>query len=68
MIDSVRCCKLAMDAGLSGALIGPCAYFKKSPPVQYTDEEARKMVEDFIRKYGRKGASKARSRATGKTS
>ena len=48
VIDAVRCCKLAMDRGLSGALIGPSAYFMKSPPVQYSDDVARQMVEDFI--------------------
>jgi myo-inositol-1-phosphate synthase len=47
-IDSIRCCKLAMDRGLSGAIIGPSAYFKKSPPVQFTDDEARRMTEEFI--------------------
>jgi myo-inositol-1-phosphate synthase len=52
VIDAVRCCKLALDNGLSGALIEPSAYFKKSPPVQYTDDQARQMVEDFIAKYG----------------
>jgi myo-inositol-1-phosphate synthase len=50
VIDAVRCCKLALDRGLKGTLIGPAAYFMKSPPVQYTDDEARKMVEDFIAK------------------
>ncbi len=48
VIDAIRCCRLAMDRGMSGALIGPSAYFMKSPPVQYSDEEARRMVEDFI--------------------
>jgi myo-inositol-1-phosphate synthase len=48
VIDAIRCCKLALDRGLSGALIGPSAYFMKSPPVQYTDEQARQMVEEFI--------------------
>jgi myo-inositol-1-phosphate synthase len=48
VIDAIRCCKLAMDRGISGALIGPSAYFMKSPPVQYSDENARQMVEDFI--------------------
>jgi len=47
-IDAIRCCKLAMDRGLSGAVEGPSAYFKKSPPVQYTDVEAREMTEAFI--------------------
>ncbi len=48
VIDAIRCCKLALDRGLSGTLGGPAAYFMKSPPVQYTDEEARKLTEDFI--------------------
>jgi myo-inositol-1-phosphate synthase len=50
MIDAIRCCKLAMDAGVSGAMVAPSAYFMKSPPVQYTDNQARDMVEEFIRK------------------
>ncbi|MCX7911603.1 MAG: inositol-3-phosphate synthase [Dehalococcoidales bacterium] len=48
VIDAIRCCKLALDRGLKGALLAPSAYFMKSPPVQYTDDEARKMVEEFI--------------------
>jgi myo-inositol-1-phosphate synthase len=49
VIDAVRCCKLAMEQGLSGALTGPSAYFMKSPPQQFTDYQAREMVEEFIR-------------------
>jgi len=49
VIDAVRCCKLALDRGLSGALEGPSAYFMKSPPVQYTDDQARQLVEAFAR-------------------
>jgi myo-inositol-1-phosphate synthase len=48
VIDAVRCCKLGLDRGLSGTIPGPAAYFMKTPPVQYTDDVARKMVEDFI--------------------
>lgn len=48
VIDAIRCCKLAMDRGMAGPLIGPSAYFMKSPPQQFTDEEARRMVEEFI--------------------
>ena len=48
VIDAIRCCKLARDRGLSGSLVGPSSYFMKSPPVQYTDSQARAMVEDFI--------------------
>src|SRR4029079_17367244 len=48
VIDAVRCAKLAMDRGVSGPLIGPSAYFMKSPPVQFSDEGAHDMVEEFI--------------------
>ncbi|MCL5962702.1 MAG: inositol-3-phosphate synthase [Chloroflexi bacterium] len=48
VIDAVRCLKIALDRGISGTLLGPAAYFMKSPPVQYTDDEARRMVEEFI--------------------
>jgi myo-inositol-1-phosphate synthase len=47
IIDAVRCAKLALDRGIGGPLLGPSAYFMKSPPVQYHDEEAREMVEAF---------------------
>jgi myo-inositol-1-phosphate synthase len=53
VIDAVRCCKLALDHGLSGALEGPSAYFMKSPPRQYTDADARRLTEEFIATYGR---------------
>ncbi|MGH2675435.1 MAG: inositol-3-phosphate synthase [Actinomycetota bacterium] len=48
VIDAVRCAKLAMDRGIGGPLIGPSAYFMKSPPVQFSDDAAREMVEGFI--------------------
>ena len=51
VIDAVRCCKLGMDHKLKGALVAPSAYFKKSPPVQFSDDEARRMTEEFIEKY-----------------
>lgn len=51
-IDSIRCCKLAMDAGLSGAIVEPSAYFSKHPPKQVEDREARGLVEAFIEQYG----------------
>jgi myo-inositol-1-phosphate synthase len=47
IIDALRCCKVALDRGIGGPLAGPSAYFMKSPAVQYHDEEARVMVEDF---------------------
>jgi myo-inositol-1-phosphate synthase len=59
VIDAVRCCKLALDHGLKGALVAPSAYFKKSPPQQFADDIARQMVEDFIRTYGQGAAKEA---------
>jgi myo-inositol-1-phosphate synthase len=47
IIDAVRCAKVALDRGIGGPLLGPSAYFMKSPPVQYHDEEAHRMVEEF---------------------
>ncbi|HEX6012474.1 MAG TPA: inositol-3-phosphate synthase [Geminicoccaceae bacterium] len=49
VIDAVRCAKLALDRGVGGALYGPSGYFMKSPPQQYTDAEARRRTEGFIR-------------------
>ena len=60
VIDAVRCAKLALDNGLSGALIEPSSYFKKSPPIQYPDDVARRMTEEFIEKYGSKKKPSAR--------
>jgi len=47
VIDAVRCAKLAVDRGIGGPLFGASAYFMKSPPVQYHDDVAHQMVEDF---------------------
>ena len=48
VIDAIRCIRVAQDAGIGGPLLAPSAYFMKSPPVQYSDDEARRMVEEFI--------------------
>jgi len=48
VIDAIRCCKLALDRKLKGALEAPSSYFMKSPPVQFTDDQAHQMVEEFI--------------------
>jgi len=48
VIDAVRCCKLALERGLSGTIVAPSAYFMKSPPIQYSDDEARLKTEAFI--------------------
>jgi len=48
IIEAIRCMKLALDRKIGGALDAVSAYTMKSPPVQYTDDEARAMVEEFI--------------------
>jgi len=50
VIDAIRCAKIALDRKISGALIEPSSYFMKSPPVQFTDDEAREKVAEFIRR------------------
>jgi len=47
IIDAVRCAKLALDRGIGGPVVGPSAYFMKSPPLQYHDDVAHAMVEEF---------------------
>ena len=56
VIDAVRCIRLARDRGQGGPVIGPSAFFMKSPPVQFSDEAAREMVKEFI--LGNGGASR----------
>jgi myo-inositol-1-phosphate synthase len=47
VMDAVRCAKIALDRGLAGPVIGPSAYFMKTPPQQFPDDQAFQMVEDF---------------------
>ena len=49
IIDAVRAAKIAMDRGIGGPILSASSYFMKSPPVQYSDSEARDAVEAFIR-------------------
>jgi myo-inositol-1-phosphate synthase len=48
VIDAIRCCKLAIDRGLCGTIVAPSSYFMKSPPIQYSDDEAHRRVESYI--------------------
>ena len=48
VMDAIRCCKVALERGEGGALIGPSAYFCKHPPQQFSDDTAAQMVEEFI--------------------
>jgi len=47
-VDAIRCCKLALDRGIGGPLTSISSYTMKHPPIQYSDSEARRKVEDFI--------------------
>jgi myo-inositol-1-phosphate synthase len=48
VMDAIRCCKVALERGEGGALIGPSAYFCKHPPQQFNDDVAAQMVEEYI--------------------
>ena len=48
IIDALRAAKIAKDRGIGGPILSASSYFMKSPPVQYTDEEAKTAVEEFI--------------------
>ncbi|HEU5013698.1 MAG TPA: hypothetical protein VFT66_14325, partial [Roseiflexaceae bacterium] len=67
VIDAVRCAKLALDRGIGGSLVGPSAYLMKTPPIQYTDDQGRMMVEQFIDEQAatvaQNGLSQARQKA-----
>jgi myo-inositol-1-phosphate synthase len=48
VIDAIRCLKLALDRNQGGVLYNPSSYFMKHPPIQYTDDEAFQLTEEFI--------------------
>jgi myo-inositol-1-phosphate synthase len=48
VIDAIRCCKLALDRHQGGVLVRPSSYFFKHPPRQYSDDEAFRLVEEFV--------------------
>jgi myo-inositol-1-phosphate synthase len=47
-IDAIRCAKLALDRGIGGVLEAPSAYFCKHPAQQHTDDQAFRMIEEYI--------------------
>ena len=59
-IDAIRCAMIAKDRGVSGSVDSASAYFMKSPSIQYTDEEARQMVQDFADNKNQSKSSKSR--------
>ena len=56
VIDAVRCAKIALNRGEGGVLYAPSAYFMKHPPKQYTDDEAYRMTEAFIKGIGKEAS------------
>jgi len=47
-IDAIRCCQIARDRGIGGPLLSISAYAMKHPLVQFPDNQAKSMVEEFI--------------------
>jgi myo-inositol-1-phosphate synthase len=48
VLDAIRCCRVALDRGVGGALVGPSAFYCKHPPQQFSDDVAAQLTEDFI--------------------
>jgi len=48
VIDAIRCVKLALDRGEAGPLLGPSAYYMKTPPRQLRDSIALEACSAFI--------------------
>ena len=59
VIDAVRCCKLALNNGISGPLEAPSSYLMKSPPVQVPDPVAKTNTEEFIERNRRHAPAEA---------
>jgi myo-inositol-1-phosphate synthase len=48
VLDAIRCCKVALDRGIGGALTGPSSFFCKHPPQQFSDDIAAQLTQEFI--------------------
>lgn len=48
IIDALRCCRLARDRNIGGALTSISAFGMKHPPIQCSDNEAKTLVQKFI--------------------
>jgi myo-inositol-1-phosphate synthase len=48
VLDAIRCCKVGLERGLGGALVGPSAFFCKHPPQQFSDDIAAQLTQEFI--------------------
>ncbi len=64
VIDAIRCAKLALDNNIGGVIAEPSAYFMKSPPVQWTDNEALIRLEQFIKHNALKEKKKSKPKSS----
>ena len=48
VLDAIRCCRMALDRGVGGVLVGPSAFYCKHPPQQFSDDVAAQLTEEFI--------------------
>ncbi len=49
-IEAIRLIQIALDRGIGGPLIYPSAYLMKHPPQQFGDDEARKKLDEWVKK------------------
>jgi len=48
VVDAIRYCRLARDAGMRGPIEPVCAWTMKRPPRQMSDADARLAAEEFV--------------------
>jgi myo-inositol-1-phosphate synthase len=48
LVDVIRLTKMALDRGVAGPLEKVCAYYFKHPPLNVPDDEAKKLLDEFI--------------------
>jgi myo-inositol-1-phosphate synthase len=48
VVDAIRCCKVALERGVGGVLVGPSSFFCKHPPQQFSDDVAAQLTDEFI--------------------
>lgn len=48
-IDAIRCARIALDRGIGGVLEAPSSFFCKRPPMQFTDDVACRLTQNFIK-------------------
>jgi len=48
VLDAIRCCKVALERGIGGALVGPSSFYCKHPPQQFSDDIAAQLTEEFM--------------------